>query len=210
MISLKKINHPRRSKRAVKIKIMELKDYLHYYLGCKCFTYAGFGKLTQFDLGGHWYVSLYNKGGVTGNINDTYSECPEESKEAFPKGYPPKSILKPVLRRLEDMTEEEALHIGKLAMFDRDMKYPNSDYTVEKCGVTIELPTTYSVRINNDWFEKEIRIGFNTGNIWYANNEINERIFNQPVIFHYLLRQHFDLFGLIPAGLALDSKTILS
>jgi hypothetical protein len=32
--------------------------------------------------------------------------------------------------------------------------------------------------------------------------------YNTPQSFHWLLKQDFDLFGLIDAGLALDSKTI--
>lgn len=87
---------------------MKLQDYVSYYLGCKCKTYAGKGKLTSFDIdSGHWYVSLDTGGGTVGNINDTYRECPEESKQAFPDGYPPKSILKPILRKLSDITKEE-------------------------------------------------------------------------------------------------------
>jgi hypothetical protein len=169
---------------------MELKDYLHYYLGCNVIT-------TDDNEEAELVGVSDDNAHIVHMGTGSYGTCSIEG-------------VKPILRRLEDMTEEEALHIGKLAMFDRDMNYPDSDFKVEKTWAAIEVPTTYSVRISNDWFEKEIRIGFNTGNIWYANNEINERIFNQPVIFHYLLRQHFDLFGLIPVGLALDAKTIKS
>lgn len=38
--------------------------------------------------------------------------------------------------------------------------------------------------------------------------KICERVANQHHITHYLLRQQFDLFGLIPAGLAIDAKTV--
>lgn len=33
-------------------------------------------------------------------------------------------------------------------------------------------------------------------------------LFGPPAGFHYLLKQGFDIFGLIPAGLAIDAKTL--
>jgi hypothetical protein len=168
---------------------MKLKDYLHYYLYGKIWE-AGVTTCTLMGIGDSYYTIKTKQGTML-----TLSNQAE---------------IKLVLRKLEDMAEAEALHIGKLAFFDRDMKYPDSDYKMKKTGITIELPSAYAVSINNDWFEKEIRIGFNTGNIWYSGGESNERVNNQPQIFHYLLTQHFDLFNLIDAGLAIDAKTIKS
>src|SRR5688500_4269076 len=91
-----------------------------------------------------------------------------------------------LLRRLEDMTEEEALHIGKMAIFDRNMHYPDKDYKVWKPeSVTVDkVSSCYAVKIDNDWFNTEIRIGFISGNIWIVNVVNGNRIYNQPQIFH--------------------------
>lgn len=171
----------------------DIHEYLAYYIGQPCQTDQGSGTIEGVNdtdsCGGTWAV----------RIGEDYEMFTENDCE----------WVKPILRRLSDMTEQEALHIGKLAFFDSDMKYPDSDYTVKKTGITIELPSAYAVSINNDWYEREIRIGFNTGNIWNRPDQhIYERIYNQPQIFHYLLKQGFDLFGLIDAGLAIDAKTI--
>lgn len=163
---------------------MKLKDYIHYYIGCPCIYY-----MADDDPEGYHMILGY----------DTIKNWLSNQEE---------TDIKPILRRLADMTDEEAMHIGKLAFFDRDMKYPDTDYKVKKVGITIELPSAYSVSINNDWYEKELRIGFNTGNLWRVGNDAQERNYNQPEIFHYLLRQHFDLFNLIDNQLAIDSKTI--
>lgn len=113
----------------------------------------------------------------------------------------------PVLRRLNDMTELEAIRIGRLCFFDRDNGYPDSDFKARKVGISTETPSVYEVSISNDWYDEVIKIGFNTGNIWRCNGS-RERLYNQPSVFHYLLTQHFDLFNLIDNGLAVDAKTL--
>lgn len=74
--------------------------------------------------------------------------------------------------------EEEVWYIGKLVMFDWEMNYFDSDYRVKKVGLFIDKLFVFVVSISNDWFEKEIRIGFKMGNVWYVNNEINEWVYN--------------------------------
>jgi hypothetical protein len=125
-----------------------------------------------------------------------------------PEMYHYVGFVKPILRRLEDISNNEAIAIAAMAMFDKMPGYPISDYAVSKRGMGQYPATACQVAINNDWWDMEITIGFNTGNIWYSKGE--QRVFNQPIIFHTLLQQHFDLFGLIDAGLAVDEKAIKS
>lgn len=170
---------------------MELKDYIHYYLGCKCWTYSGKGHLQDFDIKtGYWYVGLDSGGGTVGNINDTYRECPEESKNAFPDGYPPKSILKPILRKLEDITDEE---IKELIGWDK-LHELYVAVNFERCvdGVVVY----YGIDAGEDH-----------GGVFHQTHKITFHVFS-PKEWVFLLSKGFDLFKLIENGLAIDSKTI--
>jgi hypothetical protein len=102
---------------------MELKDYIHYYLGCKIVHPALKNNRT---LTAKWMQSLLEKG-----IN-----------------------FKPILRRLEDITPEE------------------------------------------------------TGQMRLIRDSIDYRIKKYAAVTNYLLKQKFDLFGLIEAGLAIDEKKL--
>lgn len=110
---------------------MELKDYLHYYLGCQMI-----------------YSSHHQP------QNEPYILTFENIREAV------EFDDRPLLRRLEDMTEEEKREHHSLMFEGTD--------GVHQVVVMMETPDS----------------------------------------FHYLLRQHFDLFGLIDAGLAIDAKNI--
>lgn len=119
---------------------MNIKDYIHYYIGHPCQTDQGTGIIEGVSdtdsCGGTWAARI-------GEDQDLYAETDCE-------------WIKPILRRLEDMTEQEkqqsAIHRG-----DGD-------------GLNSSLPEAHE--------------------------------------FHYLLKQGFDLFGLIDAGVALDAKTV--
>ena len=164
---------------------MKLQDYLHYYL----------------------YGKIYEVGVTTCQligIGDTYYTI--KTKQGTLLTMSNRANIKLVLRRLEDMTEEEAIAVARLSLFDRDKGYPDCDFKARKTSVGTQLPSAYEVRIDNDWYDEVIKIGFNTGNIWRCNGS-TEHLHNQPKVFHYLLQRHFDLFGLIPAGLAIDIKT---
>lgn len=155
---------------------MKLQDYLHYYIGCDYWT-----------------------DNSEGEVN---AETIRYIKPMIDKGY----NVRLQLRRLSDISNNEAIAIASMAMFDKMPGYPISDYMVSKRGMGQYPATACQIAINNDWWDLEIAIGFNTGNIWYCKGDL--RVFNQPIIFHTLLTQHFDLFGLIDAGLAIDAKTI--
>jgi hypothetical protein len=93
--------------------------------------------------------------------------------------------IKLVLRRLEDMTEAEKLAIVKCYYYD---------YARIEVGVYLhgQQALLYKGAFKNKEF-KHYTICFNKLN---------------SLQFHFLISQGFDLFGLIPAGIALDAKTI--
>lgn len=80
---------------------------------------------------------------------------------------------KPILRRTEDITDEECISINKISplfVAGTSEKYINDRlYTIRE----------------------------------YA---IHQR--HRPEVFHFLIKQSFDVFGLIESGQAIDAKTI--
>lgn len=127
----------------------ELKDYLHLYLGCP-FIYGEGPKIWD-----GW--SGFEK-------TDTYYYTDEEQNHIKLGGHHFQvAKIKPILRPLSDMTDEELQECG-------NMVYDFSDDP--------ELN-------NHKWQDFEIGLA--------------------PEQFHWLLSKHFDLFGLIEAGLAIDS-----
>jgi hypothetical protein len=135
----------------------ELKDYLHLYLGCECrLDNKEKGKLIGFDSRLHdsevemvCFTIWMDKENDWTVYNDDAN---------FDR-------IKPILRPLSDMTEDELKCLrserGHLKGVHRDdLKF---------------------IIIMNKW---------------------------SPEDFIFLLSKHFDLFGLIPAGLAIDKTTL--
>jgi len=126
---------------------MKLQDYLPYYLGCDYWTNNSQGNLNAKTL------------------PDVIDMCDKNRGVQLH------------LRRLEDMTEEEARGFLIHAK-------PHAEYITHN---------EYAVHWQYQGSRSEI---------WF--------LFGPPAGFHYLLQQHFDLFGLIDAGLAIDAKTLKS
>lgn len=148
---------------------MKLIDYLPYYIGCDVITTddnetAELVGVTDDD------AHLVHKG--TGS----YGTCSVEG-------------IKPILRKLESMTREEAKYLlgFKESEIILNIRKTDKYYNFEFKWADNRFDKGYGF--------SERAIGFNNDD-W------------KPWQFHYLLRQHFDLFGLIDAGLAIDAKTI--
>lgn len=165
---------------------MKLQDYLHYYMGCRVEAYPFGGQQKRTECGRLVGIGIHD---IVNIKFDTWQSVADVSM----------SRVKPILRRLEGMTEEERKTIWWV-IFGR--VFPDSGNVL--------------------WFEKETtssckrwcmmsgveRVGIEmNGNVW-ADSDLSNWKFNPHVITHYLLQQSFDLFGLIDAGLAIDIKTI--
>ncbi len=135
----------------------ELKDYLHLYLGCKVeYGYDGtkkIGKLVGKDDSAGWQV--------------------DKLRVLAPYQYVRDELIKPILRPLSDMTEDE-----KVVMHDT-------------LWITKEEDKHYSVSHKCTY--------------WHLKCCGREK---EPEVFLYLLSKHFDLFGLIDAGLAIDKTKL--
>lgn len=150
---------------------MNIKDYIHYYIG----------QSFQFD-NKQWEMIAVSRKLVTGwrdNTEISSTEIQVYHNEA-----------KLMLRRLSDMTEEEATELAKIQ-------------TVEK-----RLKDVQVLLIEKD------RVHYIDGSMWQGDGveEYNDLYVYYDLLtpkqFVYLLKQGFDLFGLLDAGLAIDAKTI--
>lgn len=137
---------------------MEVKDVLHLYLGCECAV----------D-----YRDREGEGMMIDRISGVY----EDGSAAISNGYiEPISKLKPILRPLSDMTEDEAVELANIHKYD----IPDDD------GVREELINVYSDEGELHLGKPYLPIGmYKEGMLW-------------------LLKQHFDLFSLIESGQAID------
>jgi hypothetical protein len=102
---------------------------------------------------------------------------------------------RPILRRLEDITpgelKEMIIKLSKIDLSDCEFEYDFVGHTwvnAIRKGVVVDCLVIE-----------------NNGNI--NMDDYSPSQLPQAEAFHYLLKQGFDLFGLIDAGLAVDEKT---
>ena len=127
----------------------KLEDYLHFYLGCKV-KHAAFTKPLKLKSVG------VNGGTISGlDFGEIHFDLRAKN-------------IKPLLRPLSSMTEEEMKECGNMIY----------DYSNDP-----DL---------NIWEWRDFEIGL------------------APEQYHWLLSKGFDLFGLIEAGLAIDSSKVNS
>lgn len=170
----------------------KIEDYLHLYLGCE--------------------FVLKIKG------TEQFSGKMEFNIHALFAALDSKNTINPILllRPLSDMTEEEAEHLAWLCM---DGRHRSKEYAIDKEEIDIELVPNDGGNMLDD--NLEIYIGVTcrcwTGYIAITNygeikqceedSERREPIDNIAEKIAYLLSCRFDLFNLIPEGLAID-KTL--
>lgn len=137
----------------------DIRDYLHLYLGC-----------------------------------EVYDENPKDEKfrryvlTGKELGYYEHRLhtIKPILRRLSSMTEDQAIHLAKLSEWENHFR----EVRVER--------NSFNDRIITWQGANESRESFNaTGELFYCADQ-----------FQWLLKMGFDLFRLIGDGLAIDAETI--
>jgi hypothetical protein len=167
---------------------MELIDYLHYYLDCDYWTTNSQGNLNAQTLPNVIDLCKRNKG------------------------------VQLHLRQLEDMEKEEMIGLLQ-AMVPADMedKPTPEDYDIEMFynddGLMVDADIAVGANYSCSCYEGQIAIKL-CGSICLfdetGKDVTRDELTNVPKAFHYLLQQHFDLFGLIDAGMAIDAKNIKS
>lgn len=144
---------------------MELKDVIHYYLGQPClnlfFPDGHEMRDCQWRLTGIREKSYTKPYGLENSENATWTDS-----------------IKPILRKLEDMREDEIWELsgldGKLVQASNEGSFFQVSYILD----------------GNALFTH-----------WYKHHLKTEQL-------HYLLSHGFDLCNLIPSGQAIDATTI--
>lgn len=117
------------------------------------------------------------------------------------------------LRRLEDMKHDDMLGLlQSMVPDDLEDKPVDDDYSLCMFYNDNALMVDGDVLVGADYtcicYDGQIAIK-KCGTICaYDEAGDEQELVNAPKAYHYLLKQGFDLFGLIDAGLAIDAKTI--
>ncbi len=171
---------------------MELKDVLHFYINAVRFRnrYVDYAP-SQWTVWSLLTPRRYDQMISDASVSDIQVE----------------------LRPLSSMTEEEMTGL-LLSMIPPDMDdKPDADEHIVdmfyndgalQVDGDVAVGANYSCRC----YEGQIAILHNGDIEMYDEDGKRERAWNQSAAFQYLLSLGFDLFNLIPAGLALDTSSI--
>lgn len=203
-----------------------IKDYLHLYLGCdvqvrkkdrnKEWLTGRIAEVTRKSNHGDWIQVFFDE--VYTVIYENWNESSSNAHTYF-IGY---DEIKPILRPLSDMTEEEARHFAWLCM---DSKHHlEEDTRISKDEIDTELHHNDGGNLLDGDVEIYIEVTCRCFEGWVSimkDGRMGVGEQDQPSIemnpvddvaekIQYLLKQGFDLFGLIQYGLAVDKTVIIS
>lgn len=155
----------------------DISQYLHYYLGCDWQVTQLSGEFASGAYGTSYFNSLLLRELALGNVT-----------------------IKPILRKLESMTEEEMMSL-LLCLIPDDMEdKPDADeHDLEMFyndgGLFVDDDVAVGANYSCRCYEGQIAVT-KCGDInLYNEDGKQERVFNQIAGFHYLLSRGFWLFG---------------
>ncbi len=177
-----------------------IRDYIHHYLGCECKTSGGkYGRL----------VSVGESGSIIVYHNDD------------PRGFFIMSAaLKPILRKLSDMTEEEAKTVLQKLLGTADIIFskvndtwaacendPNEDEEDWLSGDPVERiyfaeEADYDNVLSISRANKSLAHGTDEEMRFFVEMKVQSQYINE------LRKMGFDCDGLIKHGLAIDRSTL--
>jgi hypothetical protein len=168
---------------------MNIKDYLHLYLPVQ----------VELDNG---RSKVYNRLAVAvGNTDDEYRYVTlrmGQGAKAFTHSVLlSENRVRPILRPLSDMTEEEAKHFFGL-----------SDNAEVYCKVNHGNHTEFMYKWEDGEAIYDTKDGKSYSSVALTHNRHLLETYSDGFLF--LLSKHFDLFGLIEAGLAIDATQMLN
>jgi hypothetical protein len=155
----------------------KIEDYLHLYIGCK--LKGPTGTVTLMSVIAE--LPCTNWGIAVLNGNQSYTTVLGD--------------YKPVLRPLSTITGDEAKECYKLN------PYSKGEWLIEKVIVRENIKGYMPNIVDVHWKGKEGTTDYACGVDVMFFNKLN------PEQHRYLLSKHFDLFGLIEAGLAIAKPT---
>lgn len=185
--------------------MIQLKEVIHYYIGQRCVH--------------SWYTEgheQYDRAWVLTSID--YSTPNHYRIENPDDDFTWTDSIKPILRKLSDMTDEEILHCGKLLCA---IPNSNNDFSFEikrhhnTVGANYSSVFYTSGQYFSIWNEKNkpdsighIEIGWFSDKVDRRKTKELWKVGGCHMLTHYLLKQGFDLFGLIDSKQAIDQKTL--
>jgi len=172
----------------------KLGDVIHLYLGQRVFVPETNKEAT---LTG---ISLV-PGGRDVIVDVHYSDSVDDW-DVFNDNLDEFDRVKPILRRLNDITIEEAAHVLQQTYFEH-ITYPMSDYQMK-----LNDSGNPVISIDNNWWDHSLTFGVKTGSIWSTDKGPIYNTKLRASIFRYLISRSFDLFGLIDSQQAIDRATI--
>lgn len=144
--------------------MVELKDVIHLYLGCQCVTD---GQLEEEHIAKMVGI-CYDEVQILNEYHNQHGECPIDR-------------VKPILRSLSSMTEEDALVVAQMES-DIFLFIEIARISKQAIGFEFEYSSSRRRRGRTVLFDSL-----------------------SPNQFAYLLSKGYDLFDLIPRNLAIDS-----
>lgn len=157
---------------------MNIKDYLHLYLGCECLDTDGATyKLKPSHFPANWQNTNLNHKPILRPLSDmTEQNCVDVARLAYGE-------------EGTGMAYDKVFGLGEVGEDDNRK--------------VIQLSEGNYVVIHLNKFLIENRDGLNDSEA-YCHYDVN----NMPAIIKYLLSKQFDLFDLIQGGLAIDATTL--
>lgn len=174
-------------KKDFKNTIMKLKDTIHFYLGCECLYEYENGLTGGRDIMSEWHLNEVRIGSIT---------------------------VKPILRKVSDMTIDEANYLADLYSewaWRKSFEVTSLDFA-GSAFITIYYYLEGGPHgIGDGEYTEQLIISNDT--IWargYADRNERKIVLNSHKMTHYLLKQGFDIFNLIESGQAIHEIKLLN
>lgn len=178
----------------------KIEDYLHLYIGCTVFMHPNFIPNAKESVGRPGY------GKLTGDL------LADIENKTFPVE------PKPVLRPLTSISPEEADHFAWLCMdsefhLEKDSRITKDEIQTELVtndgGLLLDADVNVYIGVSVRCFMGTVVIKTDGSIAVYEEDKDDYHpVDNIADKVRYLLSRGFDLFGLIDAGLAIDSTTL--
>lgn len=158
----------------------QIKDYLHLYLAAKCLV-----EKSDYHMVHNWMIHAGDITVIDGSLIKHVHNVVDF-----------KGVIKPILRPLSDMTEEDCPEWFKEWMPDGFSVFHQVDNTYKYVQIDSEANDGYCLTIHPDG-SMSCQCKDNGDQYAYKGAEL----------FRHLLLKRFDLFNLIAEGLAISSTT---
>lgn len=170
---------------------MELNQVLHFYLGCEV-------QIAQRRMSTDGMIDNTRVGVFRGYWDNERRHARIQFRTG-PEGHVDLLFFKPLLRKLSSMTEEEGKAVFTIEK-DRVLHETILDFDLSKRDHGLVIHRLDDLNVS-------MMMGFD--GVCYKvvqdfSRKTIEPALNQPLIFAYLLKQRFDLFGLIESKQAID------